>query len=498
MEYLIGLDIGTSSAKALAINFNGKLIARYQKKYPVESPKPGFAEQDPELIFQAIIECLNQVTHVELGELTGVCISCAMHSLIGVDKMGRPLTKIITWADNRSALQAQTLKKWPIGRSIYQHTGTPIHAMSPLSKIKWLGEEQPGVFQKVAKFVGIKEYLLFRLFGCWVSDYSIASATGLFDIHKLQWFGPALDYLDLSKDKLPSLVPTNFMLRGLSKSWTDILGIEEQTPFIIGASDGCLANLGVLALEPDTLALTIGTSAAARFTNLEPLNDEKGRLFNYVLEEGQYVIGGASNNGGIVWEWITKQYFQDQPMEAIFQELQAKTSSTEGLLYLPWLLGERAPIWDATATSAFLGVKRQHTKEHFTRAVLEGIIYNIYQICAIIEQCSIQKIETIIANGGFVRSSFWVQMVADIFGKQVSVYQIEDSSALGAVMMGMKALGIIEAYQDLLSWRQLSESYQPKEGRHQSYQAYYQIFSRLYDKLGPELSALGKLNNPKK
>ncbi len=236
-----------------------------------------------------------------------VSFSSAMHSLIAVDEALRPLTPCITWADNRSAGYVKPVKEQLNGHEIYMRTGTPIHPMSPLLKLLWFRDHRPELFAAAYKFIGIKEYVFARLFGEYVIDHSLASATGLFNLRSLDWDSEATALCGVRREQLSRPVPTTHVMQGLRAEDAARLGLAADTPFVVGASDGVLANLGAGAFEPGIYSVTIGTSGAVRGVVREPVTDPKGRLFCYALKEDFWVVGGAINNGGIMFRWVRDQ-----------------------------------------------------------------------------------------------------------------------------------------------------------------------------------------------
>ena len=484
-DYFIGLDIGTSSVKAVAFDRNGHFLNKKTAPCRTISPNPGWQEQEPEAIFRAVVNVLRQLIS-QNGQPVAIAFSSAMHSLIAVDENGQPLTRCILWSDARSAAIAELLNGSSLGKEIYRATGTPVHAMSPLPKIAWLRENEPAVFQKTFKFLGIKEYLVFKLFGEFLTDHSIASATGLFDGRKLEWFAPALGFAGISPEQLPQPVPPFFILKNLNQKIQRKIGLAEGTPFVIGASDGCLANLGAGAIGIGEAVLTIGTSGAIRMTTPKPSYDPHERIFNYLLFENQYVTGGASNNGAVIYEWFTRQFFGVKPsavrMRRHLKSLTGVPACSDGLLFLPYLLGERAPVWNASARGVFFGVTAKHTAAHFHRAVLEGILLNLCLIGQVLEE-TVAPISRILADGGFTKMDFWVQMAADVFGKEVQTFESEDSPALGAALMAMKSLGCIKDFSLVKNMMQPQKTFHPNGQNHEIYRQSLGNFKEIYQRL---------------
>lgn len=459
MNHYLGIDIGTSSVKVLAVTPTGKTLGRYSADIETHSPHRGYQEQRPEDILRAVITALAAAVKNTKGEVLGAGFSSAMHGLICVDENDKPLTNCWLWSDARSAEVAQSLKKNALGDKIFAETGTPIHPMSPLCKIRWLQENEPNIFAQTATFFDLKSYVIFRLFGEKVIDYSMASATGLFANEKMRWSQLALDFCGISEEKLVKFVPTSHRLPDLSEEYVKKTGLSPQTPFIIGAGDGVLANLGAGATAKDEVALTIGTSAAVRTADDVYSVAENGSLFTYILEENTFLIGGASNNGGNVLEWFSKKFTdrikgksEGELVKNMLESSKEIPAGAEGLLFLPYIFGERAPLWNAEAKGGFYHVTHRHGQAHFAKAVLEGILLNLRLILTEIEKVTGRNIERVIAGGGFFRSESSAQLAADIFGKTVILRENVDNSAYGAVLMTMKALGAIENYAEREDW----------------------------------------------
>lgn len=454
-KFVIGVDIGTTSTKSVLFKIDGTIVSTFGVEYPLYSPNPETAEQNPHEIFQAVIKTIKEVSSkVNPADLLCVSFSSAMHSVIAVDRDGTPLSNCMTWADNRSAKWAETIAKEMNGHEIYLRTGTPIHPMSPLSKITWIRNEQTDLFLKTFKFISIKEYVFHKLFKRFVIDYSIASATGLFNLESLDWDKEALDVAGITPEHLSEPVNTTFSLSGLDAVYAAEMGIPAEVPFVVGASDGVLSNLGVNAIQPGVVAVTIGTSGAIRTVTDKPVTDPKGRIFCYALTDDKWVIGGPVNNGGMIFRWVRDQLGSSEmetakrlgkdPYEVLTEIASLVKPGSDGLLFHPYLAGERAPLWDANARGSFFGLSLHHKKEHMIRSVLEGVIFNLYTVLLALEEL-IGEPKKIQATGGFARSELWRQMMADIFDQEVSVPESFESSCLGAALLGLYGLGHVES-----------------------------------------------------
>ena len=483
--YLLGIDIGTGSTKAVAVNLEGKSVGSSQHYYPAHSPQPGYSEPDPEIIFKAFVNCITDVMATIGNSPIAISLSSAMHSVIPIDANGDALAPMITWADSRSEDIAERIKNSEQGADIYKTSGTPIHAMTPLCKIIWIKENQPELFATSYKFISIKEYIWHRLFNVFEVDYAIASATGLFDIIKLDWNPVAYNLAGITKDQLSTPVNTTYKRTDIDTSIAELLTIDTSTQFVIGASDGCCANLGSYVTEPGVASLTIGTSGAVRITSKQPVYNYNSMIFNYLLNENTFVCGGAINNGGIVLDWLLKTFSGKSSLaqtdyELLFEDIANIPPGSEGLIFLPYLYGERAPIWDTKSCGVFFNIKPQHTQVHFLRAGLEGICFALNSVIESLEKSS-SAIERMHISGGFINSPVWVQILADITQKQLIAIQQEDASALGAIFLADDALGLNKfvnrpIYNDTVGIL-------PDKHNKQIYTALFAVYKKLYQDL---------------
>lgn len=494
MSLFVGIDIGTTHVKIIAANEMSAIVCSEKASYSMYQPQDGYGEQDADEIFTALIKVFKRLqTKINTQEIAAVCFSSAFHSVLAVDKDGNPLTSLVTWADTRSNDYAKRLKKSGAGRSIYLKTGVPIHPMSPLCKIAWIRDHQPDVFRKTFKFISMKEYAWYKLFGKYQVDHSIASATGLFDSKELVWCDEALDFCGITVDHLSEPVPVLYTATQLKDNYRQQLDVNDHVLFVAGAGDGATANLGCGALSPGIAALTIGTSGAIRVVTEKPVHDDKGSLFSYILAGKLFISGGAINNGGIALQWFLQTFLQkesasENDYEWMFTEIADVKKGADGLLFLPYILGERAPVWDADAKGAFIGIRSSHTIKHFMRAVVEGICLSLLQVLDSIQQQS--PVEVIYATGGFTQSALWLQLLADILNKKIAVMNTADASAMGAIYMGMHAKGVIEDWNDVKRFSVTQKEFIPSGDRELIYANHIRIFNNLYDKLKDDFTYL--------
>lgn len=491
MDYFMGVDIGTTSVKAIAFHDTGEIICKHAVSYNMIHPHPACSEQNPDEIFNGAVHAINEVMRtLQPAKPSFISFSAAMHSLIVVNEQGGLLTNCIIWADNRAAEIARELLDTPQGQQIYHSTGVPVHAMSPLCKILWLKEYEPDIFNNAGKFIGIKEYIFFKLFHTYTVDTAVASATGLLNTASLQWEQSILQMIPLAEEKLSKLVPVQqlyYYTPANNPSFS--LQLSSDIPVVIGGSDGALANLGSGSPANDSMSVTIGTSAAVRILSNSPVTGKDMSIFCYHAIDDQYIIGGASNNGAVVIQWIRESLLQTTASyEELYQLAENIPPGSDGLIFIPYILGERAPVWNSDARGVFFGFSINHTKAHMVRAAMEGVIYNVYSTAKLLMK--IMPVKEIYAAGGFAQSTVWLQLLADVFNCKVLVSGSPESSALGAVVVGIKALNLpVKIHPAVIA------SYEPDQFLHEQYQKQSQKFERLYRLLKYEFVS-SAMSNP--
>lgn len=460
----------------------GRLIFSAQEFYPTLFPRPGYAEQDADVLYRAVATIIGDCCREHGSSIKAVCFSSAMHSLMAVDRNGKPLTNLMLWSDMRSATQAQRIRASEEDSRVYFETGTPIHPMSPLSKLIWLREHEPSLFAGAYKFLSAKEYVFSRLCNRYAVDYSIASASGLFDVEKLTWSAHALRLAGIDSTRLSECVSPYAHIGTPCESAIREMGIDKSVVVIAGANDGCLAHLGSGSIETGHVSLTIGTSGAVRMASRTRAFDTKRRIFNYRLDEHTFITGGATNNGTVVLDWFARNIAKGDRMTPVDFAAAAMTVApgADGLLFLPYVFGERAPWYDADFRGSWIGLAQHHTHEHLMRSLLEGICLEIRSIVDSLEE-AVAPIVKINASGGFIRSRDWLQLLADVLQKEIVLSDVNDASSLGAAIMGFKALGQRVSFEDLTP----DQLFPPDPSRRELYDSLYKVFASATTLLTP-------------
>lgn len=494
---VVGVDIGTTSTKSVAYDVGGRVVASQAVAYPLREPRPGYAEQDPREIRTAVVQTVASVAARCGKQVRALSFSSAMHGLIGLDQHGSPLTPVVTWADKRASAQAERMRAAPGGLALHRRTGTPLHPMAPLPKLVWFREEQPELAARVRHWVGIKDYVLLELLGVLVTDHSLASASGLMDIHLLRWDPEALQLAGIGVDQLPELVPTTTVLPGLLAGAAQAMQLPATTPVVVGAGDGPLANLGLGAIRPGVAACSIGTSGALRVMVEHPVVDSRGRSFCYALTEHRWVTGGAVNNGGLVLEWAGDALAPElgnAREDELLRQAGTVPAGSGGLIMLPYLQGERAPHWSSFPRGAYIGLTREHRRAHLIRAALEGVCQQLALVLESVRAAG-NEIREIRATGGFARSALWRQMLADVLGMPIGFPRGYEGSSFGAALLGMDALGLVASIDLAADLVRIQETLAPDHAAQQIYAGLRPTFDQLYDALTPAFLALRRMSD---
>lgn len=447
MDLIIAIDLGTSFIKLLAYDRNLHIRHRVICAVDVISPAPGYQELDPDKIAEDTQASLQKLYTKCTGDtILAICFSSAMHSIFPVDNHNRPLYNALIWSDHRASEIAGNVKRSKQSKQLYIDTGTPLHPMSPLFKIMWFHQHEPEMFNNTVRFISLKEYIIKNWFGDYLIDYSTASATGLFNIHNLTWNKNALQLAEITPGMLSKPVPVNTNVHGARVDSISPRIIPTDVPVYIGSTDGCLAVTGAGFKNQHHLSVTIGTSSAVRVAVDKPVPDEHGRTFNYYFNSNLYVTGAPSNNGGNIFEWIYNllKFKNINTNDSSFTEiidniLTRVKKGPDGLLFLPYIFGERAPLWDPEATGMFYGISPRHTAEHFMKAAIEGVLMNLRLNS---ELLPVKDLTPVMLSGGAFRIRVLPQMISNIFNKVVSLSDEVELSAKGAAMLACESLGV--------------------------------------------------------
>lgn len=502
----IGVDVGTTGVRAIAYQKDGLSLCSADEFYPLETPYPDWAEQNPEIIYKAIEKVVREVANTLIYKgknVSGIAISTVMHSFAPANENRELLSNMITWADSRSVGIVNELKKdEALVKGFYERTCCPTHSCYPFLKILWVRKNYTDVFAKMRYIYSLKDYIFEKMTGEWVVDKSSASASGLYNAHKMDWDEEILNYAGITREQLPPVVSTTYQSK-LTDSAAQRLNLPENLPVVIGATDGVLVNVGIGAIEDGQLSATIGTSGAIRMLTKTPKVDSLGRTWCYNLTDDMWVAGGAINNGGIIMRWLRDKvcHYSNYRLEDIdidpYDLMTLKASKipagAEGLLLLPFFTGERAPYWNSELRGMFFGLSLNHSRSHMIRAGMEGICFSLNCVLSALKDFG--QVKDIRVSGSFTKSPLWLQIMADIFGEHITLPQNSEGAAFGAAVLGFIASGEMKDISDTANLIKPKKVYKPQAENKEVYEELFDIYSSLYEKLQPDFARITTYQN---
>ena len=444
--FILAHDLGTSGNKATLFDAQGALVGSAFVPYATAYPHPNWAEQDPEAWWHAVCQASRELlakSGIAPDAIAAVGFSGMMMGCLPVDADGTPLRSCIIWADQRAQDEAASVADRCGADEVYLRCG---HRTSPAycaPKILWVRNHQPDIYARAAKFLVPKDFIVHRLTGAFVTDYSDASGTLLFDLTSRRWHRPFLDALDLTEAQLPRAVPSSTVVGHITPAAAAATGLAAGTPVVIGGGDGSCAGIGAGVVEPGAAYCVIGTSAWISVSTLEPVPDPQQRTmtFHHVHPERYAPMGVMQLAGGArEWAW---QALADGDLD-LDQAAADAPAGAGGLIFLPYLMGERSPWWNPDARGAFVGLGVQHDKAAMARAVLEGVGFGLGQILDSLRE-QVVGIDAIRLIGGGGRSALWPQILADIF--ELPVHPLEltgEATSWGAAVAAGVAVGVYD------------------------------------------------------
>jgi gluconokinase len=489
--YVISVELGTSSVREAIVSDTLELL--FQESVPVslltDSTRKAEVNAE-EILFSSrlcIQAALDWAQEAKI-RVAGLTFSNAVASLVCLDEQFTPILPVLTYTDLRAHREADLLLGTH-GKAFFLSTATPVHASYWLPKLLWLKNTKPD-FEKCHYFCTLKDLLVYQLTGQFVTDFSNAVATGLCNVLSGDWDARLLEIAGISTDQLPKIHPTTTLLQTNRGHSPGLIDLPDDITVVLGAIDGVLSSLGAGAYKPGQVTTMLGSSGACRMAAESPLtNPESYGVWSYPLDDQIWIRGGAMNNGGLVTRWLVDNFSPaelegEQAFTAMFAGAEQVGVGADNLLFLPYLFGERAPIYNENARGVFFGLSSLHTRAHFARAGIEGILFALYSI---FDQLQIKRTDEveIRATGGYVRSDLMLHIQADIFGHPILVPGNFEGSLIGAAALAFKAMQHISDYDQLFTRSVIEKKILPNREHHQQYQALFIKFQQLYKTLEP-------------
>lgn len=489
---ILAHDLGTTGNKASLFDPSGALLASATCSYETAYPRASWAEQDPADWCDAVANStrlLLSQNAVTPDDVAVISFSGQMMGCLPVDAAGNPLRSAIIWADQRAGAQAERLAQALTAERVYRITGHRASASYTASKILWLRQHQPDIFRQTRRFLQAKDYAVFRLTGAYATDYSDASGTNLFDLQERRWSDEILQALELSPDLLPPAVPSSTVVGHVTPTAARETGLRVGTPVVIGGGDGACATAGAGVVGLHDAYCYIGSSSWIAFVSPDPLYDPLQRTFTFAHLDPAYLFPtGTMQCAGGSFDWLERLLRGDAD-ERQYARLDALASQVEpgagGLLFLPYLIGERSPHWNPKARGSFVGLTMAHGRAEMARAVLEGVALNLRIILDAFRQQG-APIRDLRVIGGGARSALWRQILADVLDLPLLRAQLSvEATSLGAAVAGGVGVGLFEGYDVVNHLVKVEPAEAPRPDVSRRYGDLYGLFNDAYGALAP-------------
>jgi len=504
MSYYLGIDIGTSGTKTLLIDADGQVISEANTEYPIHQPKPGWTEQDPEDWWKATVKTVRMVVRkakLKPEDIRAIGLSGQMHGSVFLDKNDNVIRKALLWNDQRTTVECDEITSAAGGRrALIKMVANPALTGFQAPKILWLRNQEKRNFDKLAKVLLPKDEIRRRLIGDYVTEVSDASGTLLLDVVRRRWSKKLLGKLDLDVDLLPRVVESDEVTGTLTTAAAKTLGLTTNCKVVGGAGDCAAGAVGNGVVKKGILSTSIGTSGVMFVHSDQPQYDTAGRLhtFCHAVNGKWHMMGVNLTSGGSLQWWVdsilrglsgipnSKRY------EAAIAEAAQIAAGSEGMLFLPYLNGERTPHADPNARGSFVGMNLTHTRGHMTRSVMEGITFALRDSLEIIRSLDV-PVKQIRASGGGSTNPIWRQMQADVFGKKITTLEVEQGPAYGVALLAAVGDGAYKSIETACQATiKVASQTVPDKRAVKNYNRLYPIYQGLYGKLKESMAVLAE------
>jgi len=499
-DLLLGVDVGTTRVKAVAFDLEGRPLASSEDEYGIVTPRPAWAEQKPEVWWKTLKEVVHRLfkdSGLRQDDVRGLGVSVLTPALIPVDKNGEALRNAILMIDQRAVEEAAFICEVAGGGRVFEVTGNRIAPGTYTApSILWIKRHEPEVYEKTYKFLHANGYIVHRMTGAFTTDYTQASATLLLDIKRVEWSEDLCKDLNIDQAKLPEIHPSWRTVGELSREAAHELSLPPGIPVAAGANDTACACIGTGVVEEGMALESIGTTITLSYITTKPLFDLR-TLNRLHAVPGRYILMAATSTPGAAYRWLRDRFYRRGEAETTYREMDVEAErsppGSRGLIFLPYLSGERTPIWNPNARGVLFGLTLTHARGDVARAFLEGGAYCVRDCLEVFKSRGLEVSEVRVTGGG-AKSGLWRKIMADVLGLTLRTPNVEEASCLGAAILGGVAAG---AYDDPIRASKgivkVTGEVKPCLKSHKRYQRYYRLFKRVYLKLVEEFDELKAL-----
>lgn len=509
MKYLLGIDIGTSGTKTVLFDVEGSTITSATSEYPLHQPHFGWAEQDPQDWWNAVVETISRVVQssgVNPSDIKGVGLSGQMHGMVLLDKSGKLLRSSIIWCDQRTQAECDQITELVGKDRLIEITANPALTGFTASKVMWVKNHQPELFNQIDKVLLPKDYIRYKLTGVFASEVSDASGTQFLDVPKRRWSEEVLNKLGFSLDWMPEVYESHEISGTISAEAAELTGLKQGTPVAGGGGDQAAGAVGNGIIQPGVISSTIGTSGVV-FASMDQFRmDPMGRTqtFCHAIPNTWHVMG-VTQAAGLSMQWMRTQFggmereladfMGIDPYVLMDKEAERAKPGCDGLIYLPYLMGERAPHLDPNARGVFFGLTAKHGRCEMIRSVMEGVVYSLRDCLEIIRDMQV-PINEVRASGGGGKSPLWRQMQADVFQTPIAVINSKEGPALGVALLAGVGAGVYKDVKEACERAiQVVNVQDPIQENIPVYEKYYEVYTDLYPALKESYRKVTEISN---
>jgi xylulokinase len=488
MAYFMGVDVSTTGVKALIISDDGKVIASANTDIPLSTPKPLWSEQDPAFWWDGAIKSINQALlmgGIKGDEIKGIGLTGQMHGLTLLDKNNKVLRPAILWNDQRTAKQCDEIRNRFGKKHLIEVTGNDALTGFTAPKILWVKENEPSIYGNIAHILLPKDFVRLKLTGEYAVDKADGSGTILFDLNKRDWSLEMLDVLEIPLQWLPTTYEGAEITGFITKEASLETSLKIGTPVVGGGGDQAAQAVGVGAVQPGVVALTLGTSGVVFATTQQAFIEPEGRLHAFCHSvTGRWHLMGVMLSAAGSLRWYRDTFYPGMDYDSLLKPADLIVAGSEGLLFLPYLTGERTPYPDPYARGGFVGLTIRHTSAHITRSVLEGVAFGLKDSFELIKAAGLSKIDQIRVSGGGAKSPLWRQILANVLNAELVTVNTTEGAAFGAALLAGVGKGVWKDVDNACQAAiHITGSTLPDMNLVSKYNETYSIYKQLYPAL---------------
>lgn len=495
-KYLLAHDLGTSGNKASIYSTDGELIQSAVYSYGAHYFNDVWAEQNPNDWWNAVKDTTRAFLQtVPAKDIAAVSFSGQMMGCLCVDKNGNPIRDSIIWADMRATQQAKAVEDKLGLKEFYNIAGHKVSSSYSLAKLMWLKENEPDTYKNTYKMLNAKDYIIYRLTEKFATEYSDASGTNLLDLNRLEWSDRIFEASGIDREKLPELYPSTHVIGGVTSKAAAETGLAEGTPVVMGGGDGMCASIGAGCIKEGVAYNYLGSSSWISISTKKPIFDKEMRIFNWAhIVPGYFAPCGTMQCAGGSYSWLKNniclyesaqaEKAGESPYEWINRLAEESSIGSNGITYLPYLIGERSPRWNTQAKGAFLGLKMENSRADICRSVLEGVILNLNVILSIFKEN--EKINDITVIGGGGKGNVWLRIMADIYNMSIRKPNfLEEATSIGAAVTAGIGVGVLSGFDTFNRFIKIVDTIDPIKENHEKYEHAIKLFEVCYKALEP-------------